>query len=318
VKAQMKWIELQVKTTSEASDAVSQMLMSMGSAGVAIEDPEELKREAQNCKTWDYADESFLKTLGEGVLVKAYYPAERSGTELTESVRERLKEISQFLDAGECEVVLREVDEEDWSESWKKYYKPFYITEGVVVKPSWEKWLPEKDELVIELDPGMAFGTGTHDTTRMCAVLVRKYLKKGDRVLDVGCGSGILSILSALLGAEKVEAVDIDPVAVDAARENCAINGVEDLVNVRAGVISDINEGKFNLIVANIIADIIIDIAGDVLKRLLPGGIFITSGIIKEREREILEKYSGLGFKTVLTDRSGEWVAIVFRCPDSL
>jgi ribosomal protein L11 methyltransferase len=314
----MKWIEIQVKTTGEASDAVSQMLMSMGSAGVAVEDPEELRREAQNVSPWDYADESFLKTLGEGVLIKAYFPAERNSTELIGVVKERLKVISGFLDTGECKVILKEVDEEDWSESWKKYYKPFYITEGVVVKPSWEDWLPEKDEVVIEMDPGMAFGTGTHDTTRMCAALAGKYLKKGDHVLDVGCGTGILSILSALLGAEKIEAVDIDSVAVDVARENCVINGVESIVNVRAGVLSDIDTGRFNLIIANIIADVIIDIAGDVFKRMMPGGLFITSGIIREREGEVLEKYNGLGFKLELIDRSGEWVAIVFRCPDSL
>jgi len=211
-----------------------------------------------------------------------------------------------------------EVNDEDWSNAWRKYYKPFRLSERIMVKPSWEEFEAGAEDIVIELDPGMAFGTGTHETTKMCAVLVDKYINKDDVVMDIGCGTGILSIVAAKLGASEVVAVDVDEVAVKVTKENCRVNGTDGVVDAFKGTILDIKDIKADLIVANIIADVIIDMAKDLSKYLKADGIFITSGIIKERKQQIIEEYQKYGFYLVESMENGEWVAMVFKCRDSL
>lgn len=314
----MKWNEIRIKTTEEAQDAISYMLTSIGAGGVAIEDPNDIRREVAKPNSLDYADDEFLEALGEDVVIKAYFPGETNISELVSVIKEKLSFISSFLNVGEGYCGYSEVDDEDWSTSWKKYYKPFHLTDRLVVKPSWENYDNKDDEEVIELDPGMAFGTGTHETTRMCSALIEKYLKTGDKIIDVGCGTGILSIIASKLGASRVTAVDIDEVAVKVTKENCAINKVDDNVFAFKGVLEDIEKEKADIIIANIIADIIIGISESIPSYLKKDGVFITSGIIKERKQEVLDQYLKKGFKCEEIIELGEWVAIVLRCLDSL
>jgi ribosomal protein L11 methyltransferase len=314
----MKWTEIKIVTTEEAYDAICDMLGSIGAGGVSIMDPFDIRQEIEKPNTLDYADDEFIDSLGEDVIIKAYFNESHSKTELAELIKEKLSFIGQFLDIGKGFEGFEEVDDEDWSTSWKKYYKPIEIAENIIIKPSWEEYTQSDDEIVIELDPGMAFGTGTHETTSMCARYLNKYMSEMDSVLDVGCGSGILSIIAAKLGAKSVTAVDIDSVAVRVANENSVLNGTDNVVTISAGIIQDLGESKNDLIVANIIASVIVDIAKEVKLRLKEDGLFITSGIIKERKEEVIEAYTSIGFKHIDTEELGEWVAMVFKCQGSL
>lgn len=314
----MKWLEVKIKTTEEAYDAVTEMLTTVGAGGVAIEDPNEIRRELMKPGTLDYADDEFMNSLGEDVVIKAYFPGEMNIIELSGLIREKLDFISNFLDIGEGYMGHAEVDDEDWSTSWKKYYKPLHISDKLVIKPTWEMYESRQNEIVIEMDPGMAFGTGTHETTRMCGQLLEEYIKQGDTVLDAGCGTGILGIIAVKLGAEKVEAFDIDEVAVKVAKENCRINNTHDKVNCFKAVLQDVERKKYDVVVANIIANVIIDITEIVPYYLRQGGYFLTSGIIKERKDEVIEKCRTMGFACEKVLELGEWVAISFKCQNSL
>ncbi|HHW30205.1 MAG TPA: 50S ribosomal protein L11 methyltransferase [Clostridiaceae bacterium] len=314
----MKWIEITVTTTEEAWDAVSEMLMSIGAGGVAVDDPNEIKREILKSNSLDYADDKFLESLGQDVVIKAYFSDELNPEELKQLVKEKLNYISGFLNVGKGTVETTRINDQDWSENWKKYYKPFHITKRVVIKPTWENYQKVNDEIVIEIDPGMAFGTGTHETTSMCAKFLEKYMKEGDTVIDVGSGTGILSIIAARLGAKKVVALDIDNVAFRVSRENCILNHVNDVVEVHEGVLKDIIVEKSDIVVANIIADVIIDLSNSMENYIKNNGLFITSGIIKERKDQVIKTYTQKGFICEEMAEDGEWVAIVFRCQGSL
>jgi len=314
----MKWFEIKVETTAEASDAVSEMFMSIGAGGVAIDDPNEFRSEVEKLDSPDYIDEEYVKSLGNTIKVKAYFPDGTNIIELQELIKEKLNFISAFLDVGKGYEGYTEINEEDWSTAWRKYYKPVHLSDKIVIKPSWEVYEANKGEMVIEMDPGMAFGTGTHETTKMCGQLIEKYVKSGDQVIDVGCGSGILSIIAAKLGASKVEAVDVDEVAVKVTRENIQKNNVSDKVNVQKGELGSMAKFEADIVVANIIASIIIDITKIVQNYLKKDGYFITSGIIRERKQEVIDNCAKYGFKLEEALEQGEWVAMVFRCQDFL
>jgi ribosomal protein L11 methyltransferase len=314
----MKWTEVSIKTTEEASDAVSEMLTSIGAGGVVIEDPNEIRRQIESPDSLDYADQDFMDSLGTEVTIKAYFNEEKTSEELAILIEEKLKFISQFLDIGNGYQGSGKVDDEDWATAWKKYYKPFHISDSVVVKPSWEEYEKQGEEIIIEMDPGMAFGTGTHETTRLCSQLLEQYVKKGDTVIDVGCGTGILSIIAVKLGASHAAAIDIDEVAARVSGENCAINGVLEAIDVRKGVLADLPPQKADIVVANIIADVVIKLSSIIPSYLKDGGVLLTSGIIRERKDDVISTYTGLGFQFLNILEMGEWVAIVFKCPDSL
>lgn len=316
----MKWYEIRINTTDEASDAVSEMLTSMGAGGVAIKDPFDIRKEIEKPDTLDYADDHFLETLGEDVIISAYFQNGLNIDDLLRQIDEGLQNISQFLDTGKGLEGYGEVDDEDWSTAWKKYYKPIKLTDRIVIKPTWEEYKAEERDIIIEMDPGMAFGTGSHETTQMCSILLDKYVGCDHDVLDVGCGSGILSIIASKLGAKKVEAIDIDEVAVRVAKENIEINGETPKIKTFKAVLSDLQaeDQKFDIIVANIIANVIIDLSALIPYYLKKNSLFITSGIIKERKQDVIDACLKNGMSCIDSLEMGEWVAMVFRCPDIL
>ncbi len=308
----MKWLKLTIETTSEASDAISEMLTSLGVAGVEIYDPNEYREDLKRAAVPGWADDKFLRSLGNIVKVNAYFePEEFYKRNILQLIKEKLKLISGFLNAGSLKVTSSEMKDEDWKNNWKQFYKPMRISKKVVIKPTWEEYSKNKNDIIVEIDPGMAFGTGLHETTRMCSVLLEKYLKAGDTVLDIGCGTGILSIIASKLGASFITAVDIDEIAVKATKINTSLNGVKN-IDIFKGELKNVIQTKYNFIAANIIADVIIDIGDMVFSYLKDEGIIVTSGIIKERANEVIKKYEDKGFRPMEVLYEGEWVAIAF------
>jgi len=280
-----------------------------------IEDPKDFLFQKKNELDWDYVEEEvFNKSGQDGVLIKTYIPEERNVLELIETVKARIALLPSFgLDIGEGSVSLSNVNESDWANEWKKYYKPTKVGKKIVVKPSWEEYEKQEGDLIIELDPGMAFGTGTHETTSMCIRELENYVDETKTVFDIGCGSGILAIAAAQLGAKEVVAGDLDEVAVKVSKENCEINNVSDKVVVKHGSLFEVVDSKADVIVANIIADIIKILAKDVSKFLKDDGVFISSGIILAKIDEVCQALEENGFEIVKVERLGEWSAIVSK-----
>lgn len=322
----MKWIEITITTTQEGLEAVSAALDAAGVPQVVLEEgTEQIEAElADVAKYWDFADADELAS-SQGPAVKAYISDLPESEPLLIAVREtveRLKNTDVGLDLGALELTERSVDDEDWANNWKAYYKPLAIGDRLLVKPSWEP-LPEEmaeGRVVVEMDPGMVFGTGTHQTTRMCLEFLEKLVKPGMKVVDLGCGSGILSIATLLLGAEHAIGVDIDPVADQTVMENVRMNGIpEEKYEVLIGdILSDAavqdvvgGKGPYDIIVANIVAGIIIPLSSLTPAYCVPGTPFVVSGIIREREEEVLEALRKNGFEPAEIKRDEEWVAIL-------
>ncbi len=307
----MKYIELQVITTTEASDAVSELLYDEGATGVLIEDPNDFRAMNKDEKSWDYVEEDLVKLLGEDTRVKGYFSFDGYSEAKLDTIKSRVEKLEEFgLNKGKGVVTAKEVYEEDWANAWKKYYKPVKVGDRVVIKPTWEEYEAEAGDVIVQLDPGMAFGTGTHETTVMCIKLLEKYVKNGSTVFDVGCGSGILGIAAAKLNAERVVCVDIDELSCKISRENAEMNKVKNKVDVRCGNLLDVVSEKADVIIANIIADIIISFSDDAMNFLNNGGIFISSGIIRDRRDDVLKKLGEVGFKVLEVLSIGEWCAI--------
>lgn len=311
----MKWIEVTIKTTTEAVEAITNILDDLRTGGVMIEDPKDFFFQKKNELDWDYIEEEvFNKRNSEGVLIKTYISEERNVMELVEIIKQKVSALTGFgIDIGEGSVSLGQVNEEDWANEWKKYYKPTKIGEKLVVKPTWEDYEVQDGDLVIELDPGMAFGTGTHETTTMCMRELEKYVTEDSKVFDIGCGSGILAIAAAKLGAKDVIAVDLDEVAVKVAAENVAHNHVQDSVKVLHGNLIDVVSDKADVVVANIIADIIKILAKDVHSCMKEDAVFISSGIIHAKVDEVKESLIENGFEIMEVKTLGEWNAIVAK-----
>ncbi|MBC5995624.1 50S ribosomal protein L11 methyltransferase [Romboutsia ilealis] len=311
----MKWIEVTIKTTTEAVEAITNILDDLRTGGVMIEDPKDFFFQKKNELDWDYVEEEvFNKRNSEGVLIKTYISEERNVMELVETIKQKVSALTGFgIDIGEGSVSLGQVNEEDWANEWKKYYKPTKIGEKLVVKPTWEDYEVQYGDLVIELDPGMAFGTGTHETTTMCMRELEKYVTEDSKVFDIGCGSGILAIAAAKLGAKDVIAVDLDEVAVKVAAENVAHNHVQDSVQVLHGNLIDVVSDKADVVVANIIADIIKILAKDVHSCMKEDAVFISSGIIHAKVDEVKESLIENGFEIIEVKTLGEWNAIVAK-----
>ena len=310
----MKWIEVQVKTTTEAEEAVANILYEAGVGGLAIEDPNDVLAFTQNEDSWDYIDPSLLNHVFEGIIIKAYFPESADLLDKIELIKQNIEKIPQYnLDKGLGEVTVSEVDEKDWAETWKKYYKPKKVGEKIVIVPTWEEYERKGEDIIVELDPGMAFGTGTHETTTMCIRQLEKYIKPEHTVFDIGCGSGILSIVSAKLGAKKVIAVDIDEVPIRVSKENIELNSVSDIVDVRRGNLLDVVDEKADLVVSNIIAEVIVELSKDIVNYLNPNGIFIASGIITEKKDMVKDALEKKGFNILQIDVINDWACIISK-----
>lgn len=309
----MKWIEVSVTTNEDAAEILSEFLMERGANGTEIVDAEAFREASKANRYLDYADDGLAESYGPDVIVRAYYPEETEVQKLLELISQRVDELSRLMDAGPGTIRWQVRDDAEWKDNWKAYFKPFQLTDSIVIKPSWETYSPGAGQTVIELDPGMAFGTGTHETTRMCAVLGEKYLKPGDRVLDLGCGTAILSLAAAKLGAGSVLAVDIDEAAVKTARENVRANHETQRIEVRRGVLTDIQRQPFDLILINIIADVILSLTDSIRDYTGKDTRIILSGIIRSRRDEVASAWQERGLKLLEENQMGEWVALVFH-----
>ncbi|MDU2122664.1 MAG: 50S ribosomal protein L11 methyltransferase [Clostridium celatum] len=307
------WIEVRVITKSEALEPISGIFYSLDCKGVAIEDPEDILGREQGPLTWDFADINVLEHKGKVAVVKAYFAEEDNIEDVLQYVNERLTELKEMgIDLGEAKVEHEKMHEEDWANTWKQYYKPSKVGEKIVVKPIWEDYEAKDGELVVDLDPGMAFGTGTHETTRMCIQALERYVKEESTVFDVGCGSGILAIAAAKLGAKLAVGVDLDPVAVESSIENVGYNNLKN-IEILHGNLVEVIDGKADIVVANILAEIICILTDDVKRVLKDGGVFITSGIIHDRVDMVCEKLEATGFEVIEKNRDGEWNCIVAK-----
>lgn len=306
----MKWAEISIQTSHEATEAVADIFHDLGASGVVIEDPE-LINTYRRSGSWDYCDIPEEQET-EVVTIKAYLPVDELLDDKLRLFEERINNLQEHnLDKGRGAINWREVQEEDWASSWKEYFHPVRVGEHIVIKPSWEEYLPVEGDIIIELDPGMAFGTGTHHTTAMCIRCLEDVIRPGNIVFDVGTGSGILAVAAAKLGAAQVHAVDLDPVAVRVAKENVTFNNVTVNVKVAQGDLLTGIDGKADVIVANIIADIIIKMLPDVKTRLTDDGLFIASGIIAERLSDVTAAIIDNGLMIDKVIEEGGWVAIV-------
>lgn len=312
----MEWMEVCVSSVSETVEAIADIFYELGSGGVVIEDPSQLQDLAASGQ-WDafeLPEEAFTKTLP---VVKGYLPFNEGYEAKLGKLISEVSGISKRMETKPAEISTRKVDQEDWANSWKKYFKPLRLGKRLIVRPTWEKYSPEEGEIVLDLDPGMAFGTGGHVTTAMMAAFLEKYIRPGMKVIDVGTGTGILAMFSSRLSAGRVLALDNDDVAVKVARGNIESNGLAGMIRVRQNdLLAGIQE-KADLIVANIIADIIIKLFPQARECLGKEGLLLVSGIIGDRKEDVLKAGQRWGFELLEAKEEEDWVAqawIVREC----
>jgi ribosomal protein L11 methyltransferase len=315
------WLELSVTAQPEAVEAISEVMSRYASGGVAIEEPYALADDGQVALPLPEAPAT----------VRVYVPADAAGEEARARIEEGLWHLRQIGFGEIGEIAVRRLAEEDWANAWKEHYHVAHLGRRVVIKPSWREYEPQPGEVVVELDPGMAFGTGLHPTTRTCILALEEAVRPGDRVLDVGSGSGILSLAALKLGAVRVLALDVSPVAVEATRANAAANGVADRLEARlatlegaagepfspiapeVAVLSAAEAGEHDVVLANIIARVIAQLASALLRATRPGGTLIASGILAERRHEAEEPLRAAGLVDVRDYVEGDWVTLVGR-----
>ena len=305
------WIEITIHTTNEASEIVESILLDYGSTGVAIEDPTTLEENLHDdfgtiveLSPTDFPDV--------GVIVKGYINELNFDNETFTRFKGELEQLGQNINIGEFfKIETTTIKDSDWENSWKDYFDILNIGEKFVIVPTWREYENEENKYVINIDPGMAFGTGGHETTSLCIKNLEKYVKPHDNIIDVGCGSGILSIAASYLTDGEIKAVDLDKLAVDVSRENFALNNLENRITVEEASLLTKETKKYNVIVANILAHIIELMLDDAYKLLEDGGYYITSGIIKDKKDELLEKMLERGFKLVEETCDNEWYSFV-------
>lgn len=322
----MEWIEVFVATSQMGLEPVEGVLYQCGLNGLMIHDEADFAEFLENPnREWDYVADELVEEKQEQTTGITFFLRDnlygREQLSQIKSALQSVKETEKELDLGSLEVTMKNVAEEDWANNWKKYFKPFPVGDKIMIKPSWEELPAPTDKIILKIDPGHIFGTGTHETTQLCMELIEKYVKKDDMVLDIGCGSGILSIASLLLDAKEADAVDIDPNAIQIAYENSDRNDIDrSRYHVKAGNILEDKElqasysgKKYDLVAANIVADVIIALTKQVPDYIKDGGIFLCSGIITERKEDVLEALKAANFAVLDIKEKTSWVAIATR-----
>ena len=308
----MKWCEISIQTSHEAVELIAEIFRDLGASGVVIEDPE-LVNDYITSGKWDYTDIPIAKET-EVVVEKAYLPVNGELEGRIQTLQQEIKALeSRGVNTAPAVLTTAELQDEDWSDTWKQYFHTEKPGERVVIKPTWEEYEPKDDEVVIELDPGAAFGTGTHATTSMCIRQLEKLVKPGMTVFDVGTGSGILSIISAKLGAINIQAVDYDDSVLKIVEENLEQNNVQDIISVAQSDLMQNVHGKAELVIANIIADIIIRLFDQLDEHLEQGGTLLTSGIIEDRIEDVLAAAEAHGYGVVKRLENKGWACITFK-----
>lgn len=308
----MKWCEISIQTSHEAVELIAEIFRDLGASGVVIEDPE-LVNDYITSGKWDYTDIPIAKET-EVVVEKAYLPVNGELEGRIQTLQQEIKALERRgVNTAPAVLTTAELQDEDWSDTWKQYFHTEKPGERVVIKPTWEEYEPKDDEVVIELDPGAAFGTGTHATTSMCIRQLEKLVKPGMTVFDVGTGSGILSIISAKLGAKNIQAVDYDDSVLKIVEENLEQNNVQDIISVAQSDLMQNVHGKAELVIANIIADIIIRLFDQLDEHLEKGGTLLTSGIIEDRIEDVLAAAEKHGYGVVERLENKGWACITFK-----
>ena len=315
----MKWKQFRLKTTTQAEDIVSSMLADLGIEGVQIEDKIPLTEQDK--------EQMFVDILpdipdDDGTAYLTFYlDEEEDVAPVLMNVRKELEDMRAFLDVGECTIEESETEDVDWVNNWKQYFHQLYI-DDILVIPSWENVKPEdSDKMVIHIDPGTAFGTGMHETTQLCIRALKKYVTSETEILDVGCGSGILGMLALKFGAKHSLGTDLDPCAIDATHENMEVNGIrKDQYEVMIGNIIDdtavqdaVGYEKYDIVAANILADVLVPLTPVIIHQMKPGAVYITSGIIEDKEQVVVDAVKAAGLEVLEVNHQGEWVSVVAR-----
>lgn len=315
----MKWKKFRIKTITDAEDIIISTLYDIGLEGAQIEDKVPLTAAEKEQMFVDILPEI---DVDDGVAYISFYLEEDEDKEkMLQEVREELKEIGTYVNVGSMEIEESQTEDVDWVNNWKQYFHQFTI-DDVLIIPSWEDVQPEdKDKMIIHIDPGTAFGTGMHETTQLCIRQIKKYVTEDTEILDVGCGSGILGMLALKFGAKHSTGTDLDPCAIDATHENMDVNGISrDQYRVMIGNIIDDKEvqdqvgyDRYDIVAANILADVLVPLTPVILNHLKTGGIYITSGIIEEKEETVVEAVKAAGLEVLEVNHQGEWVSVTAR-----
>ena len=315
----MKWNKFRLKTTTEAEDIVSSMLMDLGVQGIEIEDKIPMTQAEKEQMFVDILPET---GIDDGVAYISFYLEEDEEKEsLLESVKNELEDMRAYAEVGEGTIEESQTEDVDWVNNWKKYFHQFYV-DDILIIPSWEEVKPEDEgKMIVHIDPGTAFGTGMHETTQLCIRQLRKYVTEDTRILDVGCGSGILGMLALMFGAKYSVGTDLDPCAIDATYENMEVNGIsKDRYEVMIGNIIDdkavqdkVGYGCYDIVVANILADVLVPLTPVIVNQIKDGGIYVTSGIIEDKEETVKAAVEAAGLTVLEVHHQGEWVSVTAR-----
>lgn len=317
----MKWTKVTIETTTQATDMLSYVLGEYGVEGIEIEDKIPLSEADKKAMFIDILPE--LPTDDGVAYISCYLDTDKNVKELCQYIGEQLKEMSSYMETGSGKIAIGETEDKDWLNNWKEFFHPFRLEDNIVIQPTWTETADvSPEDIVVSIDPGTAFGTGSHETTKLCISNLKRYMPEDAEVLDAGCGSGILSIIALKLGAKRIYGIDIDELAVKASVDNLELNGIrkENYTIVKGDVIGDSGfaqvvkkSGPYDIVVANILADVIMPLSGVVRRYMKENGVFIASGIIDTKEKVVVNTLQANGFDILRIDYLGEWVSIVAR-----
>lgn len=321
----MEYWEINIETSESGIEPLLGQLIAAGFDDAAVRDPRDVEEimDKKESYEWDYVEDSVVKEMRDTPRVTLYLPADEEADAQMDKIQAAVASLAEGLeegwygdvDFGSLEISSKKKDDKEWKFKWKEYFKPFRASDRLWVCPSWEELEDVPEERIIRIDPGMAFGTGTHETTSMCIEMIDEQIKPGQRVLDAGCGSGILSIAAAKLGAGDVLGVDVDPEAVRVAQENLEKNGVADAARAEYG---DLTQGvgyEADLVAANLMAELLCMLTPGIYNHLTDGGLFISSGILEEKADMVTSAYADAGLKVLEVRHKGEWVCVLAQKP---